>query len=124
MIRRPPRSTRTDTLFPYTTLFRSQAITARICRAFTQRYAAPRNPVILSPSLFCRLQAALPAGRAEAAPDLGADRPCRLGRLANQARQPGDEGGIGPSRPHPPVGGRPVPRPPLAVPPTEPPTVR
>src|SRR3546814_1110040 len=26
MIRRPPRSTRTDTLFPYTTLFRSVAI--------------------------------------------------------------------------------------------------
>src|SRR3546814_1291288 len=26
MIRRPPRSTRTDTLFPYTTLFRSQII--------------------------------------------------------------------------------------------------
>src|SRR3546814_9923637 len=25
MIRRPPRSTRTDTLFPYTTLFRSQS---------------------------------------------------------------------------------------------------
>src|SRR3546814_15245415 len=25
MIRRPPRSTRTDTLFPYTTLFRSTA---------------------------------------------------------------------------------------------------
>src|SRR3546814_8192423 len=25
MIRRPPRSTRTDTLFPYTTLFRSRA---------------------------------------------------------------------------------------------------
>src|SRR3546814_8640255 len=27
MIRRPPRSTRTDTLFPYTTLFRSPAAT-------------------------------------------------------------------------------------------------
>src|SRR3546814_11700273 len=27
MIRRPPRSTRTDTLFPYTTLFRSVGIT-------------------------------------------------------------------------------------------------
>src|SRR3546814_2494516 len=27
MIRRPPRSTRTDTLFPYTTLFRSRART-------------------------------------------------------------------------------------------------
>src|SRR3546814_9948464 len=26
MIRRPPRSTRTDTLFPYTTLFRSAAV--------------------------------------------------------------------------------------------------
>src|SRR3546814_1907545 len=29
MIRRPPRSTRTDTLFPYTTLFRSDAAKAR-----------------------------------------------------------------------------------------------
>src|SRR3546814_5830823 len=27
MIRRPPRSTRTDTLFPYTTLFRSKPVT-------------------------------------------------------------------------------------------------
>src|SRR3546814_11196199 len=26
MIRRPPRSTRTDTLFPYTTLFRSERV--------------------------------------------------------------------------------------------------
>src|SRR3546814_7620883 len=31
MIRRPPRSTRTDTLFPYTTLFRSP----RLCRRRT-----------------------------------------------------------------------------------------
>src|SRR3546814_18191061 len=29
MIRRPPRSTRTDTLFPYTTLFRSRANNAQ-----------------------------------------------------------------------------------------------
>src|SRR3546814_9193732 len=29
MIRRPPRSTRTDTLFPYTTLFRSDEIPSR-----------------------------------------------------------------------------------------------
>src|SRR3546814_15281856 len=29
MIRRPPRSTRTDTLFPYTTLFRSLATLSR-----------------------------------------------------------------------------------------------
>src|SRR3546814_11746930 len=31
MIRRPPRSTRTDTLFPYTTLFRSGAT---LCKSF------------------------------------------------------------------------------------------
>src|SRR3546814_12656031 len=30
MIRRPPRSTRTDTLFPYTTLFRSRDTTAEM----------------------------------------------------------------------------------------------
>src|SRR3546814_1442519 len=31
MIRRPPRSTRTDTLFPYTTLFRSPGCGRRRC---------------------------------------------------------------------------------------------
>src|SRR3546814_13028071 len=30
MIRRPPVSTRTDTLFPYTTLFRSAALAQRV----------------------------------------------------------------------------------------------
>src|SRR3546814_1757520 len=30
MIRRPPRSTRTDTLFPYTTLFRSGSLAGRM----------------------------------------------------------------------------------------------
>src|SRR3546814_20791026 len=33
MIRRPPRSTRTDTLFPYTTLFRSQPSDVDVDRA-------------------------------------------------------------------------------------------
>src|SRR3546814_1402999 len=32
MIRRPPRSTRTDTLFPYTTLFRSHGQEAHLAR--------------------------------------------------------------------------------------------
>src|SRR3546814_17813665 len=42
MIRRPPRSTRTDTLFPYTTLFRSveQPADATQDRAFTAVLAA------------------------------------------------------------------------------------
>src|SRR3546814_10054719 len=31
MIRRPPRSTRTDTLFPYTTLFRSDMTAIMTC---------------------------------------------------------------------------------------------
>src|SRR3546814_15869434 len=31
MIRRPPRSTRTDTLFPYTTLFRSPLPSPSVC---------------------------------------------------------------------------------------------
>src|SRR3546814_1925189 len=31
MIRRPPRSTRTDTLFPYTTLFRSMDFVFTVC---------------------------------------------------------------------------------------------
>src|SRR3546814_15662158 len=34
MIRRPPRSTRTDTLFPYTTLFRSAFLVAALDEAF------------------------------------------------------------------------------------------
>src|SRR3546814_11551227 len=34
MLRRPPRSTRTDTLFPYTTLFRSPRRPRRSSRSF------------------------------------------------------------------------------------------
>src|SRR3546814_15388272 len=37
MIRRPPRSTRTDTLFPYTTLFRSRRLKAARLRAARER---------------------------------------------------------------------------------------
>src|SRR3546814_1065868 len=37
MIRRPPRSTRTDTLFPYTTLFRSSVNVAACLAATGQR---------------------------------------------------------------------------------------
>src|SRR3546814_1311980 len=47
MIRRPPRSTRIDTLFPYTTLFRSErhAIACqRIERRIGQRLEMPPRP--------------------------------------------------------------------------------
>src|SRR3546814_485572 len=39
MIRRPPRSTRTDTLFPYTTLFRSAPLLQDAYNGGTARYA-------------------------------------------------------------------------------------
>src|SRR3546814_13678355 len=44
MIRRPPRSTRTDTLFPYTTLFRS------VADAFAQEVAGEKQAVHSHPS--------------------------------------------------------------------------
>src|SRR3546814_5859777 len=51
MIRRPPRSTRTDTLFPYTTLFRSHSARPPcdvLCRARRHRLV-DRAPVGRSP---------------------------------------------------------------------------
>src|SRR3546814_8095354 len=57
MIRRPPRSTRTDTLFPYTTLFRSPLEPRRfprpapnadaLARAF-DLIAAAKKPIIVA----------------------------------------------------------------------------
>src|SRR3546814_10556174 len=44
MIRRPPRSTRTDTLFPYTTLFRSCVILPKTSCAFLPLPALPCAP--------------------------------------------------------------------------------
>src|SRR3546814_2049712 len=43
MIRRPPRSTRTDTLFPYTTLFRSPYLRAD---SHALRTRAPLDPKV------------------------------------------------------------------------------
>src|SRR3546814_1814100 len=56
MIRRPPRSTRTDTLFPYTTLFRSQidiltpiitAVTASLNGAKLGELSLPETKYVL-----------------------------------------------------------------------------
>src|SRR3546814_13349759 len=49
MIRRPPRSTRTDTLFPYTTLFRSpRSDGGRFEQFFAVRIQLLRHPLITS----------------------------------------------------------------------------
>src|SRR3546814_15703947 len=42
MIRRPPRSTRTDPLFPYTTLFRSNPLRVRFLRTEWRIYQGQR----------------------------------------------------------------------------------
>src|SRR3546814_3921592 len=56
MIRRPPRSTRTDTLFPYTTLFRS-------CRCRTD--SAARSTAQTAPRPPSAAIAPCPANRSE-----------------------------------------------------------
>src|SRR3546814_5079584 len=48
MIRRPPRSTRTDTLFPYTTLFRSTIRTRTQAGLSRKRWESPK--VLPSPA--------------------------------------------------------------------------
>src|SRR3546814_6694515 len=58
MIRRPPRSTRTDTLFPYTTLFRSRACRNESDRTVNQFL----YPAYVFDSLCGQLR---PAARAE-----------------------------------------------------------
>src|SRR3546814_4477760 len=91
MIRRPPRSTRTDTLFPYTTLFRSEG-------AFPAAHPVGRGLVV--PGLFgaglgfgsCQpahdgraRRRRLYRQRAEDLDDAGAA--CRLGILPRPHRQ-------------------------------------
>src|SRR3546814_10283764 len=54
MILRPPRSTRTDTLFPYTTLFRSKKI------SLSQARDIPFDKLVLSGRNVRRVQAGVP----------------------------------------------------------------
>src|SRR3546814_7269402 len=67
MILRPPRSTRTDTLFPYTTLFRSARLPlAHLCRR-QARQDQPRHP-----------PAPRPADAEQPPPDRADERPAAL----------------------------------------------
>src|SRR3546814_3041451 len=51
MIRRPPRSTRTDTLFPYTTLFRSCRPDRKYrCRRFWVEWRWPEAAPLAGPT--------------------------------------------------------------------------
>src|SRR3546814_4316514 len=71
MIRRPPRSTRTDTLFPYTTLFRSGRADAADERRIRDCLAMDAPPSIVTPplppfELILWAADALPAGPTKA----------------------------------------------------------
>src|SRR3546814_9162856 len=53
MLRRPPRSTRTDTLFPYTTLFRSLSDGGPVSRGAPRRRPARQIPEPASGGPVC-----------------------------------------------------------------------
>src|SRR3546814_1874805 len=65
MIRRPPRSTRTDTLFPYTTLFRSpDFIAVEVHHLIVHRVAvggSGRDVVLVVPPLLLHVRSLGPA---------------------------------------------------------------
>src|SRR3546814_19996241 len=88
MIRRPPRSTRTDTLFPYTTLFRScpgqGTGTLQVWRAAHPADAAARIQRDRPDSA-----ALLRRGRATA---FDRAQPARAGDLLRGRRRPADRG--------------------------------
>src|SRR3546814_18933873 len=82
MIRRPPRSTRTDTLFPYTTLFRSHpegSMTTRFGRNIQRRV------------LSCAVQAALVPGLVVAAVDAHAGANAVIHLARSEERRVGKE---------------------------------
>src|SRR3546814_9941155 len=68
MIRRPPRSTRTDTLFPYTTLFRSAPAPATHRRPTRAGCRPPSAPAAKRPAVAEVPARPPPAPRARPAP--------------------------------------------------------
>src|SRR3546814_4517754 len=90
MCRRPPRSTRTDTLFPYTTLFRSAVGPLRRCvpHAGREGEARPRSLALgreTADAQHFRLVHSQPGAAAGAV--LHADRP-RHRRVHEHGREP------------------------------------
>src|SRR3546814_16303235 len=93
MIRRPPRSTRTDTLFPYTTLFRSNQRSSRsnksrrplpdIAADEIEHQIDPANVfehvvVEIDKLLRSKLERLVPVDSASGADDVGTGLACEL----------------------------------------------
>src|SRR3546814_18102490 len=57
MIRRPPRSTRTDTLFPYTTLFRSVVLWRAVVRPIDAARVSARERLLEAADRHAAIQA-------------------------------------------------------------------
>src|SRR3546814_8235887 len=94
MLRRPPRSTRTDTLFPYTTLFRSRRQAAEVQPRCPTRGSAQRAidmgaafPIHAQPRAQAVIDIAQP--RIQLMPRLAARRPCGVAVQQVQFRHAG-----------------------------------
>src|SRR3546814_11788504 len=83
MIRRPPRSTRTDTLFPYTTLFRSVVVVEVLVMPVQSQIARDT-------ACDLRLLAVIVVG-------VVVDGPAREGNVQALFRHSGDDAGIDPT---------------------------
>src|SRR3546814_4020044 len=84
MIRRPPRSTRTDTLFPYTTLFRSPQTLRDLVEACRDERCHRVHPSHVPPELPLHRSVQLARNSGERR---SADRPLQLG-AAKLTQQP------------------------------------
>src|SRR3546814_13091195 len=96
MIRRPPRSTRTDTLFPYTTLFRSAGADARTAGAYARALVAIGRTQA-TPQLLDRMAGGRPRRHDDARTRLfqRLHRPSPLRRLCGPlSRSRADHGGV------------------------------
>src|SRR3546814_13874329 len=90
MIRRPPRSTRTDTLFPYTTLFRADPLGAPVPTTFRMRAGLRDGAGVVAAD-----QAARALGRAACAAPGAAAGHSRRPRPATAVDQSGSGRGTG-----------------------------
>src|SRR3546814_19341160 len=68
MIRRPPRSTRTDTLCPYTTLFRSEEYEPLLVLTPTHRTRAPEIAELVDAQISAPVLIVLPKWQTMAVP--------------------------------------------------------